>query len=103
MRRPTALRPRKRRCCRIGATTKAAFKRQAIHGDSYMLKAADELFDTLGRSGARAFVIWTKNPNLLTLRNPHSTALGKPYKQLLFDLRAFMANEAPRSLGTLNF
>jgi hypothetical protein len=84
--------------------TKAAFKRQALHGDSYWLKAADELFRALARHKASAFVIWTKNPTLLTLRNPSSTALSKPYRQLLFDLRAFMRNDASGNgaLASLN-
>lgn len=83
--------------------TKAAFKRQALHGDSYWLEAADQLFDALRRHRARTFAIWTRNQALLDLRNPHSTALSKPYRQLLFDLRAYMRNEAGRRLGTLNF
>lgn len=52
---------------------------------------------------ARAFVIWTTNQSLLTLRNPTSTALSKPYKQLLFDMRAFMRHEARSELGSLSF
>lgn len=83
--------------------TKAAFKRQALHGDSYWLKAADELFAALRRHKASVFVVWTKNPTLLTLRNPSSTALGKPYKQLLFDLRAYMRLEANGLLASINF
>jgi uncharacterized protein DUF3800 len=82
---------------------RAAFKRHALHGDSYWLCAANELFAALAKHGARIFVIWTKNPALLTLRNPNSAALAKPYKQLLFDLRAFMRNEAPGRLGSINF
>jgi hypothetical protein len=83
--------------------TKAAFKRQALHGDSYWLKAADEMFKALRRHHASLFVIWTKNAELLDLRNPSSRALGKPYKQLLFDLRAFMRNEADGELASINF
>jgi hypothetical protein len=49
------------------AFTKAAFKRQAMHGDSYWLKAADELFRILKRHRARTFAIWTRNPALLDL------------------------------------
>jgi hypothetical protein len=74
-----------------------------MHGDSYWLKAADELFRILKRHRARTFAIWTRNPALLDLRNPTSTALSKPYRQLLYDLRAFMQNEAPGQLGSLNF
>ncbi|MGH2949144.1 MAG: hypothetical protein ACRDPC_23305 [Solirubrobacteraceae bacterium] len=83
--------------------TKAAFKRQALRGDSYWLEAADQLFVALRRHGAHVFVIWTNNPALLTLRNPNSTSLAKPYKQLLFDMRAFMRHEAPDRLGSINF
>lgn len=82
---------------------KAAFKRQQLHGDSYWLQAANELFDALRKYEARIFVIWTENPTLLTLRNPSSTALSKPYKQLLFDLRAFMDREAKGELGAISF
>jgi hypothetical protein len=82
---------------------KSAFKRQAKHGDSYWLTAATQLLDAMRRHRARAFVIWSKNPELLTLRNPHSTALSKMYRQLLYDLRAFMINEAGSKLATINF
>lgn len=82
---------------------RSVFKRQLLHGDSHWHKAATEMFDALERHGARTFVVWTKNASLLTLRNPHSTLLSKPYKQLLFDLRAFMKNEADGRLGTINF
>jgi hypothetical protein len=43
------------------------------------------------------------NPDLLTLRQPHTTQLSEPYKQLLFDCRALMENEAPGTLGSLTF
>ena len=82
---------------------KAVFKRQSAHGDSYWYQAAMELFDALEKHGARVFVIWTKSTSLLTLRNPHSTLLSKPYKQLLFDLRAYMKNEAKERLGAISF
>jgi hypothetical protein len=82
---------------------KSAFKRQSAHGDSYWYQAANELFDALDKHGASVFVIWTRNASLLTLRNPHSTLLSKPYKQLLFDLRAYMKFEASGRLGTINF
>jgi len=83
--------------------SKAAFKRQVLHGDSYWLEASVQLFAALKRHKARTFAIWTRNHALLDLRNPNSTALSKPYKQLLFDLRAFMQKEAKDQLGTLNF
>lgn len=82
---------------------KSVFKRQSLHGDSYWYQAAAEVLDALAKHGASVFVIWTKNPSLLTLRNPHSTLLSKPYKQLLFDLRAYMTIEASDRLGTINF
>jgi len=90
---------------------KSAFKRQSIHGDSYWLAATSEFFDALKKYDARVFVIWTTNPSLLTLRNPTSTALSKPYKQLLFDMRAYMRAEHRRlarlkqrcALGGLSF
>ncbi len=82
---------------------KAAFKRQRLHGDSYWVGATTEFFAALSKYGARCFVIWTTSQNLLDLRNPHSTALSKPYKQLLFDMRAFMRNEAKGELGSIVF
>ena len=82
---------------------RSVFKRQALHGDSYWYEATMQFLDALGKHGARTFVVWTRNPSLLTLRNPHSTALSKPYKQLLFDLRAYMQHEARSRLGTINF
>jgi hypothetical protein len=83
--------------------SKAAFKREALHGDSYWLEAAHQLFVALKRRKSSVFVIWTKSPTLLTLRNPNSTDLGKPYKQLLFDLRAYMRFEAAGQLASINF
>lgn len=85
------------------AFAKAAFKRQVLHGDSHWLEAMDKLFNCLARFNAKAFGIWTTEPTLLTLRNPQSTELSKPYKQMLFDFRAYMQNEAPSRLATLNF
>lgn len=83
--------------------SKAAFRRQEAHGDSYWLTAANQFFDALRKHRAKTFAIWTRSPDLLNLRNPNSTDLAKPYRQLLFDVRAFMRNEAPKRLGTLNF
>jgi len=83
--------------------SKAAFKSQALNGSSEMLDAADGLLEILATFRVRTFVIWTTNPDLLTLRQPHTTALSEPYKQLLFDFRALMENEAPGRLGSLNF
>ena len=82
---------------------KSAFKRQALHGDSALLKAADRLLGALTSHQARVFVIWTTHPDLLTLRHAGTTKVAKPYKELLFDFRALMENEAPGRLGSLNF
>ena len=81
---------------------RAAFKRQHLHGDSHWLAVADRLFEKLAAFQARLFVIWTTHPGLLDLRNPQSTALSEPYKQLLLDMRALMRNEAPGRLGSLS-
>lgn len=81
---------------------KAAFKRQAAAGDSKMLQAAWELFGSLRRYRARAFVVWTQGQALLTLRNPSTTALSDPYKALLYDLRRYMSMHR-RRLAHLNF
>jgi len=83
--------------------TKSAFKRQALFGDSHWIKTADRMLNILAVNQARVFVIWTTNPDLLTLRQPHSTQLSEPYKQLLFDCRALMERDAPGKLGSLNF
>jgi hypothetical protein len=82
---------------------RAAFTRQGLHGDSRWLGVADRLFEKLAAFHARIFVIWTTHPDLLDLRNPHSTALSDPYRQLLFDMRGLMRREAPSKLGSLNF
>lgn len=82
---------------------KAAFKREKHYGDSHWLAAADKMLSTLAAFGARIFVIWTTDPELLTLRNPATRSLSKPYKQLLFDMRGLMEHDAPDRLGSLNF
>lgn len=74
--------------------SRAAFKRQDLHGDSHWLAVADEALAALKKYDARVFAVWTKNPELLTLRNPKSTELSKPYRQLLFDLWAYMRSES---------
>jgi hypothetical protein len=68
-----------------------------------LLKAADRLLHILAAYQARVFVIWTTHPDLLTLRHAGTTKVSKPYKELLFDFRALMENEAPGHLGSLNF
>ncbi|MGH2934478.1 MAG: DUF3800 domain-containing protein [Gaiellaceae bacterium] len=86
------------------AFTKAAFKRQDLHGDSYWLEAIDRLFQLLAQYHARTFGVWTTNTSYVSLRGGvHSAALSEPYKQLLFDFRAFMSREAAGRLGSLNF
>ncbi len=85
---------------------KSAFRRQAIHGDSSQLKAASEMFKSLEKYDAQVFVVWTRDPTLLTLRNPNSTALSDPYKAMLYDMRWLMTNvQGPgrTPVGSLNF
>jgi hypothetical protein len=82
---------------------KSAFKRHSLHEDSYWISATDEFFSALAKYRVRCFVIWTTNPSLLDLRNPNSTSLSKPYKQLLFDMGACMRLEAPDELGSIVF
>lgn len=83
---------------------KSAFRRQEARGDSSMLEAADELFDSLEKYGASAFAVWTRDPALLTLRHPRSTFLSAPYRELLHDMRkALNANSDPQeAMGSLN-
>jgi len=67
-----------------------------------MLRAGQEMLGTLRRHDARAFVVWTRHPDLLTLRNPHATSLSPPYRQLLYLLRSHMRSR-PAAIGSLNF
>jgi len=83
--------------------SKNQFKRKAEGREAKWVAAADKFFELLARHRARVFVIWTTDAALLTLRNPATTALTKPYKQLLFDFRALMEREAKGRLGSLNF
>jgi Protein of unknown function (DUF3800) len=83
--------------------SKNQFKRRDEGREAKWLVAADKFFELLARHKARVFVIWTTDPELLTLRNPATTALTKPYKQLLFDFRALMERKAKGRLGSLNF
>jgi hypothetical protein len=83
--------------------SKNQFKRQGEGREAKWLEAADKFFDLLARHRARTFVIWTTDAELLTLRIPGTTALTKPYKQLLFDCRALMEREAKGRLGSLSF
>lgn len=72
-------------------------------GRSKLLDAAEEVFDTLDKYGARPFVIWTAEPALVSLRSARTTELSKAYKGLLFDFRALMRGAATNRLGSLNF
>ena len=85
------------------AFSRASFKRQALHGDSHWVLAAERILDALERHGARVFAIFTRDPDLLDLRHHHTTVLSQPYKQLLFDLRRFLEVEAPDDLGIVHF
>ena len=82
---------------------RAAFRRQRLHGDSRMVEAANELFVSLRKYRAKAFVVWTHDPSLLTLRNPSSTALSDPYKALLYDVRAYLRKLPGQHMCSLNF
>ena len=83
--------------------SKASFKHHGLYGDSHWIPVADRLFDLLRSVDARTFVIWTSSPELLDLRSSNSTALSKPYKQLLYDFRALMRAQGVDRLGHLNF
>jgi hypothetical protein len=65
--------------------------------------AAERLFEILAAADAHTFIVWTTNPDLLTLRSTHTTALSKPYKWLLYNFWAMMRQGAPNQLGSLNF
>jgi hypothetical protein len=83
--------------------SKSAFKAAAMTGSSYWLEAADNLMGLLAAFHVQTFVIWSTHPESLTLRQPDTTALSNPYRQLLFDFRALMEREAPDHLGSLMF
>lgn len=91
--------------CEIKGTSifaKAAFKARDTRGASRLLEAGDEMFHTLRKYHAKVFVVWTRHPSLLTLRNPTATALSLPYKKLLYQLRSHM-RDRPGYLASLNF
>lgn len=79
------------------------FERRAESIDAKWLDAAEQILPLLERYGARVFGIWTTNPDLLSLRLPDTTEVTAPYKQMLFDIRAFMEREAPLTLASLKF
>jgi hypothetical protein len=80
-----------------------AFRTRAEGRQSKLLDAADGLFGLLERHRARTFVIWTVDPDLLSLRSTQTTDLSKAYKGLLYDFRALMRRSGANRLGSLNF
>lgn len=83
---------------------RAAFRRRyGDKGHSSLLDATDKTFAALKRRKGKVFLIWTTDPALSLLRNPNSAELSKPYKQLLFDMRALMRNDARDRRGALTF
>lgn len=82
---------------------KSAFRKREGTGHSRLLQAAEKTLDAIERHQGKVFLIWTADPALSLLRNPNSTALSKPYKELLFDMRALMRNEEPGFRGALTF
>jgi uncharacterized protein DUF3800 len=92
--------------CELHGTScfaKSAFRRRSATGASRLLEAAERMFGAIERHHGKTFVIWTSDPNLSLLRNPDTTGLSKPYKELLRDMRALMRNEAPGRRGALTF
>lgn len=85
------------------AFSRAAFKRHELHGDSHWLLTIDRFLAALARRGGRTFVIWTRHPQHLTLRHLTTTLLSEPYKQLLFDFRAYAKSLGDHRLGVVNF
>ena len=83
---------------------KSAFrKRDGDAGYSRLLDATGRTFSAIGRHRGKVFLIWTSDPHLSLLRNPNPTELSRPYKQLLFDMRTMMRNEAPNRRAGLTF
>ncbi|MGD9573395.1 MAG: DUF3800 domain-containing protein [Thermoleophilia bacterium] len=85
------------------ALAKAAFRRHAMHGDSRWILTLDRVFGAMAAHGAVAFGISTANSAYTSLRSASSTSLSKPYKQLLYDFRAFLIREGEGHLGILTF
>jgi Protein of unknown function (DUF3800) len=82
---------------------KSAFKKREASGHSRLLEAAEKMFEAIEKHKGKVFLIWTADPTLSLLNNPNSVELSKPYKQLLFDMRALMRNEEPKFRGALTF
>jgi hypothetical protein len=92
--------------CELRGTScfaKSAFRKREATGHSRLLEAAEKTFDAIEKHKGRVFLIWTSDPTLSLLNNPNTSELSKPYKQLLFDMRALMRNEAPNLRGALTF
>lgn len=82
---------------------KSAFRKRNATGHSRLLEGAEKMFGAVKRHEGKVFLIWTSDPALSLLNNPDSEELSKPYRQLLFDMRALMRNEAPGRRGALTF
>ena len=82
---------------------KSAFRHKESNGFSKLLDSADKMFKALDRYGAKVFAIWTSDPEMSLLKNAKTTAVSTPYKQLLFDMRAYIRNEAASRRGSINF
>jgi len=82
---------------------RSAFKQREKHGYSKLLAGADKMLGAVKRHKGKVFLIWTSDPTLSLLNNPNSAELSKPYKRLLFDMRALMRNETPKIRGALTF
>ncbi len=92
--------------CELRGTScfaKSAFRRRQAKGYSRLLDAAERMFGAIERHKGKTFLIWTSDPTLSLLRNPDTTDLSKPYKELLRDMRALMRTEAPKRRGALTF
>ncbi|HEX5983800.1 MAG TPA: hypothetical protein VFY69_06295, partial [Solirubrobacterales bacterium] len=82
---------------------KSAFRKREATGHSRLLEGADKMLKAIKRHKGKVFLIWTSDPTLSLLNYPDPEELSKPYKQLLFDMRALMINEAPGKRGALTF
>src|SRR6185437_994437 len=82
---------------------KSAFRKREGTGHSRLLESADKMMNAINLHKGKVFLVWTHDPALSLLNNPNSTELSKPYKRLLFDMRAWMQNEAPKNRGALTF
>jgi hypothetical protein len=82
---------------------RSAFKKLEMTGHSSLLEGADKMLGAIKRHKGKVFLIWTSDPALSLLNNPNPGELSKPYKQLLFDMRALMRNEARKNRGALTF